>query len=285
MTDTHLSRFTWIPGGQMAVTIQRQCASAVTELYEDAFGGSSMENGTTMITFDLRQHDFHQDLGTQARLWGRKEASHVAGPELSPFHHPIIYRFIVAQGAYLDTENQRRYFTPESKGVSTAQPRSHRGIRLACYLAVVCGGRLRPMALLFSVLFLIPMTKSSSQRWIDAIGAPLPTPEELLQPWLALTPATAWPLDGDYPLGTDPCVMVVKDEPGRSLMPHEAAAEHGEDARKFKRPFPLAACIHPVPGSLATLRPAPPRAPLPSRARVPAGPPYRPPADRGDCGE
>jgi hypothetical protein len=27
--------------------------------------------------------------------------------------------------------------------------------------------------------------------------------------------------------------------------------------RKFKRPFPLAACVHPVPGHLATLPPAP----------------------------
>jgi hypothetical protein len=38
----------------MAITIQMQFASAVTELYEDAFVGSSMENGTTIITFDLR---------------------------------------------------------------------------------------------------------------------------------------------------------------------------------------------------------------------------------------
>ena len=74
----------------MAVTIQMQFASAVTELYEDAFVGSSMENGTTIITFDLRQHDFHQELGTQARLWWQKESYHVDVHELSPFHNPII---------------------------------------------------------------------------------------------------------------------------------------------------------------------------------------------------
>jgi len=34
-------------------------------------------------------------------------------------------------------------------------------IRLACYLAVVCGVSLRHIALLFAALFLIPITKSS----------------------------------------------------------------------------------------------------------------------------
>ena len=85
----------------MAVTVQMQFASAVTELYEDAFVGSSMENGTTIITFDLRQHDFQQELGTQARLWWRKASSHVDVHELSTFHTPITYRFIIAQGSYL----------------------------------------------------------------------------------------------------------------------------------------------------------------------------------------
>jgi len=52
----------------MAVTVQMQFASAVTELYQDAFVGSSRENGTTNYPFDLRKHDFHQELGTQAPL-------------------------------------------------------------------------------------------------------------------------------------------------------------------------------------------------------------------------
>ena len=44
----------------MAVPVQRQFESAVTEMYPDAFVGSAMENGTTMITCDLRKHDFQQ---------------------------------------------------------------------------------------------------------------------------------------------------------------------------------------------------------------------------------
>ena len=217
----------------MAVTVQMQFESAVTEMYQDAFVGSSIENGTTIITFDLRQRDFHHELGTPSTLCWRKEAYHVDIHELSTFHNPIKYRFILAQGYYLDDQNQRMYFTPDIKGVSTAQHMSHSIIRLACYLAVVCGVSLRHIALLFSALFLIPITKSSIKRWIDDIGSNLPTPEEMLRHLLALTPATECHIDGYYPLGTDNCVMVVKDEHDRILMTHEAASENGEDARQF----------------------------------------------------
>jgi hypothetical protein len=217
----------------MAITVQMQFTSAVTEIYQDAFVGSSIENGTTVIQFDLRKHDFHQELGTQATLCWRKEAYHVDVHDLSTFHNPILYRFIIAQGSYLDGQHQRRYFTPEIKGVSTSQHMSHSIIRLSCYLAVVCGVSLRHIALLFSALFLIPITKSSIKRWIDAIGAHLPPPEEMLRQLLAITPATECHIDGYYPLGTDHCVMVVKDEHDRILITHEVASENGEDARQF----------------------------------------------------
>ena len=105
----------------MAITVQMQFESAVTEIYQDAFVGSSIENGTTVIQFDLRKHDFQQELGTKATLCWRKEAYHVDVHELSTFHNPILYRFIIAQGSYLDGQNQRMYFTPEIKGVSTSR--------------------------------------------------------------------------------------------------------------------------------------------------------------------
>src|SRR2546427_1089325 len=110
---------------------------------------------------------------------------------------------------------------------------SHSVLRLSCYLAVVCGVSLRHVAVLFAALFLIPMTKSSIKRWMDDMGSNLPTPEEMLRQLLALAPATEWHIDGDDPLGTDHCVMVVKDEHDRSLMTHEATSEHGDDARQF----------------------------------------------------
>ena len=158
----------------MAITVQMQFESVVTEMYQDAFVGSSIENGATIMTFDLRKLDFQRALGTTSPICWRKEPYHVDMHELSTFHNPILYRFIVAQGSYLDGNNQRRYFTPEIKGVSTSQHMSHSIIRLSCYLAVVCGVSLRHIALLFSSLFLIPITKSSIKRWIDDIGSHLP---------------------------------------------------------------------------------------------------------------
>ncbi len=217
----------------MAVTVQMQFESVVTEIYQDAFVGSSIENGMTIIQFDLRKHNFHQELGTQAKLCWRKESYHVDVHELSTFHNPILYRFILAQGSYLDDNKQRIYFTPAIKGVSTSQHMSHSVIRLSCYLAVVCGVSLRHIALLFAALFLIPITKSSIKRWIDDIGSNLPPPDQMLQQLLALTPVTECHIDGYYPLGTDHCVMVVKDEHNRILMTHEAASENGDDARQF----------------------------------------------------
>jgi hypothetical protein len=133
----------------------------------------------------------------------------------------------------VNDHDQRMYFTPTIQGVSTSQHMSHSVIRLACYLAVVCGVSLRHIALLFSVLFLIPITKSSIKRWIDDIGAHLPPPEEMLRHLLALAPATECHIDGYYPLGTDHCVMVVKDEHDRILITHEAVSENGDDARQF----------------------------------------------------
>src|SRR5215831_11778785 len=217
----------------MAITVQMQFASAVTEVYQDAFVGSAIENGTTVILFDLRKHDFQSELGTKARLCWRKEPYAVEVHELSTFHNPIKYRFILAQGSYLNGQHQRVSFTPEIKGVSTAQHMSHSVIRLACYLAVVCGVSLRHIALLFAALFLIPITKSSIKRWIDDIGTHLPIPEEMLRQLLAIAPATECHIDGYYPLGTGNCVMVVKDEHDRILITHEAASENGDDARQF----------------------------------------------------
>src|SRR6266699_952545 len=220
-------------GGHMAVTVQMQFTSAVTERYQDACVGSAMENGTTILQFDLRQLDFQRALGTTSTICWRKDPYHVDMHELSTFHHPMTYRFIVAQGSYLNAQHQRVSFTPEIQGVSTSQHMSHRVMRLACSLAVVCGVSLRHLALLFSVLFLIPMTTSSIKRWLDDIGVHLPTPEAMLRQLLALAPATECHIDGYYPLGTDTCVMVVKDEQDRILITHEAASENGDDARQF----------------------------------------------------
>jgi hypothetical protein len=73
----------------MAVTVQRQCESVVTELSQDAFVGSSSDNGTTIMQFDLRKRDFQCVLGTTAPICWRQEPYHVDIHELSTCHHPI----------------------------------------------------------------------------------------------------------------------------------------------------------------------------------------------------
>src|SRR5215510_14392024 len=100
----------------MAVTVQMQFESAVTEMYQDTFVGSSIESGTTIIQFDLRKRDWQGALGTTAPICWRPEPYHVDIHELSTFHNPIKYRFIVAQGYYLNDQHQRVYFTPEIQG-------------------------------------------------------------------------------------------------------------------------------------------------------------------------
>ncbi len=218
-------------GGRMAVTVQRQCASVVTERAQDACVGSSIENGATILPFDLRQRDCQRALGATSPVWWRQEPSHVAMQARSTCHHPIQYRVIVAQGSEGNDKNQRMSCTPASQGVSTSQQMSKSMLRLSCDLAVVGGVRLRQIALLFASLCFMPMTKSAIKRWMADSGSPLPTQEERLQPLRALTPATACPIDGDDPMGTDHWVMVVQDAHDRILMTREVASEHGADAQ------------------------------------------------------
>ena len=166
-------------------------------------------------------------------LYWRKAVYQVDRHELSTFHQPMPYRFILAQGYSLEEQTQRRDVTPDIQGVSTAQHMRHSSIRLACSLAVGCGVSLRPIAVLFSALLLLPITQSSIKRWMDDMGTPGPSPEEMLPQGLVLIPATECHSDGSYPRGTAHWVMVVQDEPDRSLMTHAAGSEHGADARKF----------------------------------------------------
>jgi hypothetical protein len=214
------------------VTGQSQFASAVTELSPDPVVGSSIDNGTTLLPCDLRQLDWHRALGPTAPLCGRPAPYPGAMPALAPFHHPLKSRVIGAHGSSLNAQQQRGAFPPAIPGGSTAQPMRHSLLRWAGSLAVVGGVSLRHRALRFASRLLLPMTKASLKRGSDAISAPLPVPAERLRPLLARTPATAWPRDGESPLGPAHGVMVGKEEPDRSLRTSEAAAEHGAEAQQ-----------------------------------------------------
>jgi hypothetical protein len=155
----------------MAVTVQMQFESGVTERYEDALSGSSIAQGTTIMPCDLRTLALHRVLETPSTsCWG-KAPDAVEVHELSTCHHPIQSRFSVAPGSSLNDQHQRRYFTPASQGGSTSQPRSHSVLRLAGALAGVCGGRRRHLALLWAALCLLPRTKASIKRWLADLGS------------------------------------------------------------------------------------------------------------------
>jgi hypothetical protein len=217
-------------GGQMPVPVQMPLEAVVTELSQNAGVGSSIDNGPTRLMCALRTLDCPRALGMTSESGWRKDADHVERHALSTCHTPMQYRCIVTQGSALDDQNQRMDCTPNIQGVSTAQHMRPRVSRLACDRAVVCGVRRRHLALLFAARFLMPLTTSSINRWMDDIGGHWPTPEERRH-LRARTPATEWHMDGSSPLGTDHGVLVVQEEQDRILSTHEAASEHGEEAR------------------------------------------------------
>lgn len=216
----------------MAIRIESEFDSAVVQSNEDVFTRSYIENGVTIIEFDLKKRNYQEKLGIQSKIYWRK-SNCVDVHEFSTYQNPIVYRFHLSQGYYFNNERQRIYFTPPIEGVSTQQHVSKSIIRLSCFLAVVCGVTLRNISLLFSVLFHVPVTKSSIQRWIDEVGKNLPTEEEILKQLVELKAPIECHIDGYYPLGTQNCVMVIRDEHGRILITHEAKSENKKSAIQF----------------------------------------------------
>lgn len=216
----------------MSIIIKTEFNSAVLDLNKDIFVNSYIENGTSIIEFDSRNRKYKKIFNSSTKIKWDKEYT-VDVKELSTFQNPIAYRFIIARGSYLNSEGNRTYFTPELEGVSISQHVSKSLLRLSCYLAVNCGISLRSIAMIFTYLFLVPITKSSIQRWINIIGENLPDEDEILRQLVAIKKPEECHIDGYYPMGTDNCVMVVKDENDRILMTHEASSENKDEAIKF----------------------------------------------------
>ena len=216
----------------MAIRIETEFDSAVIQSNKDVFTKSYIENGTTIIEFDLRKRDYQKVFDIKSKIYWREPYT-VDVHEFSTYQNPIVYRFHISQGYYFKSKWKRIYFTPTIDGVSTQQHVSKSVIRLSCFLAVICGVTLRNIALIFSVLFHVPVTKSSIKRWIDEIGSNLPTEEEILKQLIERKEPHECHIDGYYPLGTQNCVMVIKDEYDRILITHESESENKENAKKF----------------------------------------------------
>lgn len=217
----------------MPVIIQSQFTSAVVEANMDIFTGSYTEGKYTVLEFDMRKRNLQKETGINHKIYWPAKTYNVDIREFSVFQNPIIYRFISAQVWYYDDQDEQHWFTPTIREVSVPQHVSKSVLRLTCFLAVICGVSLRNIAMIFTVLFQISVTKSSVKRWIDTVGASLPSEEEIVQQMIELKKPQECHIDGYYPMGTNNCVMVIKDEADRILMTHEASSENSEDAILF----------------------------------------------------
>ena len=217
----------------MPVTIQSQFTSAVVESNMDIFTGSYTEGKYTVLEFDMRKRNLQKEAGVNYKVYWPAKTYKVDIREFSVFQNPIMYRFITAQVWYYDDQGEQHWFTPTLREVSVQQHVSKSVLRLACFLAVICGVSLRNIATIFNVLFQISVTKSSVKRWIDTVGASLPSEENIVQQMIELKKPQECHIDGYYPMGTNNCVMVIKDEADRILMTHEASSENSEDAILF----------------------------------------------------
>lgn len=216
----------------MSVIIQTCFESAVTEANKDTFVGSYIEEKKTIIEFDMRKRDWKKVLEADSEIYWSGKTYTVDVHEFSTFHCPVIYRFIMARGYYIKADGNREYFTPEPSEVSTHHHMSKNIIRVACFLAVICGVTLRNISAIFTALFQVPVTKSSISRWINEIGSEL-SEEGILRKLTDIKKPGECHIDAYYPLGTDKCVMVIKDDYDRILITHEADSENTEDAKMF----------------------------------------------------
>jgi len=216
----------------MSVTVQVCFESAVIEANKDTFVRSYIEESKTILEFDMRKRDWQEVLKTDSEIYWSGKAYPVDVHEFSTFHCPIIYRFVIERGYYLADDGRREYFTPEPSEVSTRHHMSKNIIRLACFLAVICGVTLRNIATIYTVLFQVPVTKSSISRWINEIGSQL-SEEDILEKLTEQRKPRECHIDAYYPLGTDRCVMVIKDDCDRILITHESDSENAADAKIF----------------------------------------------------
>jgi hypothetical protein len=151
----------------------------------------------------MSKRDYQKEFGVSSDIYWNRNSYSVDIHEFSTFHNPVVYRFILAQGYYFDDRKERVYFTPKIDEVSAYQHMSSNVIRLCCFLAVICGVSLRNIALIFNILFQIPVTKSTIKRRIDDIGDNIPSEEDILKQLTEQKKPSECHIDGYYPLGTD----------------------------------------------------------------------------------
>src|SRR5262245_29428220 len=218
--------------------IQLPVTTAVLEKNDDLCPSGKAEDNKISIEFDTRKRDYHKIFKLKRGVkihWINERAFDVQ--ELSGFAWPIIYRITTADGYYLNEQGQRVYFTPEVAGHSTKRKGSYVVMRLGVFLCIIVGLGARQASWLMRALFQVTVSKSAIDRWVDEVGASLPSEEEMIKLLHDEKAITQGHFDELFPLGTERCLVVLKDEDGRIIATQEVAHRDEEHVKTFLAPM------------------------------------------------
>ncbi|MGH9878822.1 MAG: transposase, partial [Nitrososphaerales archaeon] len=214
--------------------IQVPVTTEVIEKNADLQPGGKVEENRIIIEFDMRQRDYHKlfNLKPQVEInWINERTFDVQ--ELSGFSWPIVYRITTADGYYYSAPGQRVNFTPKVHGLCTKRKVSDVALRLGVFLSIIVGLGSRKASWLMSVLFQMTVSKSSLDRWVDEVADSLPSADEMITLLDRQKPITSGHFDEIFPLGTEPCVLVLKDEHGRIVAAQEVEKRDEEHTKPF----------------------------------------------------
>jgi hypothetical protein len=162
--------------------------------------------------------------------WG--EPSSVEVQELSGLSWPIRSCITTAEGWYEDRRGQRHDFVPVLKGLCLKRNVSHVTMRAGVFLSIIAGMGCRQAAWLLEALLHVRVGTSSMDRWIDAVAEDVPRADAIVQALHRRQPITAGHFDGYFPRGRqDTCVLVLRDEHGRSVATEEVKAEDEDQVK------------------------------------------------------
>ncbi len=214
--------------------VQIPVTTEVIEKNADLQPSSKVEENRIVIEFDMRQRDYHKlfNLKRSVKISWINELSFEA-QELSAFSWPIVYRITTATGYYAAQSGQRVYFTPQVAGLSTQRKVSDVLMRLAVFLCIIAGLGARKASWLMSVLFQVTISKSALDRWVDEVADSLPSEDQMVKLLQQQKPITQGHLDELFPLGTQACVLVLKDEHGRIVAAEEVEKRDEEHTKPF----------------------------------------------------
>lgn len=223
---------------KMALNVTVPIDTEVLELNQDSKIKGGYEQGSIVITIDTTKQNVHErlGLGTKTKLhWDKR--NDFEAQELSSFLWPIKYRIITRCGFYYDENGEVIHFTTKAYGIDARRHVSEVLMRAAILLLVVGGIGYRQVSFLMKALFHVKISKSSLHRWTQEIAEKLPSFQQMVELLNQKKPITEGHLDELFPLGTNHCLLVLKDEHGRILAANPVKKRDEESTKKFLQKF------------------------------------------------